>query len=1051
MTISKKLNKSLTTALITLLMLSVFVGLFSFASATPIPATLALNATGTGTAKWSSAQASAGSFSAYLTTTAATDTAEVKLPTSFLFGANDLSSASALNASIRVATAGASIDSKLFIKLFVDTNSDGTADVSLNTTLTPAPSAGVGNWVTYSSSNGWGAVNNSSPINGNVFGIGSGATSTYAQLNATALSASNVVAVSVLLTTAGNAIYVDTLGITPTAVYNLEPIALTLNFISASVLVQQTTPTAPCDAPVAVYAANGTFNNNEAVGIYFQGISAAVGTATATPTGGLDGWFMVPQKVAGTYTITALGVTSGKTFTGSITIATPTILADPSTATAGAPVTVTGTNFDLSGHINMTFNGAAWGTANVTVLADGTFSTTTTIPNLAAGTYTISITDGINTVTRTFVIPVPTITVTNLSFLTPTTGPVGSTVYVRGRGFSLSGLIDIYFAGQKVKSAAADVYGNLTGSTGITITVPDKTSGTYEIVVVDATTGISSNTATFTVATPSAKISVNNGQVGSTFTFNATNFKVASTVNVKFNGVSIANLTASGSGAISNTPQTVPDVVPGTYTITATDGLNPAAPLSFTVPAAAITLSPNAGPATTGFSVIGTNFKVNSPVTITFNGTTMPSGATTNGTGYFNQGEVVPSYPIGAYVVNATDGITFATTTFNIGAAVTALNATSGPVGSGIAVTGQGFTTGGVIMIYFDSTWVANSTATGSLGSLSKSFKVPDVRAGVHQITAFDVTSSLTTPATNFTVQTPTITIPTAQGQVGNNMAITGTLFKLNSTVSISFNGVAVSTTTADLTGALAASANFTVPSVVPGSYIVSATDGVNVANATFNVFGSGGIDQVITIVTSIQTTLATNGNFYNFTNTWFTTINAKLGTFTGNDTVASLLYSIKAKVNLPSELNFDFGGPKSAYQTNFIHITNTTAFVTNGMWGWTDATGLQYRDRGTAAPTVGLRGMVNSVSSKVFQVALPNGNYVVSVTQGDSFWFHDGMTIIANGELVSTQSTGIGEYAQATFSVTVNNGLLQLTFGNADGGSDPNWVVNGLTIRAQP
>lgn len=57
-------------------------------------------------------------------------------------------------------------------------------------------------------------------------------------------------------------------------------------------------------------------------------------------------------------------------------------------------------------------------------------------------------------------------------------------------------------------------------------------------------------------------------------------------------------------------------------------------------------------------------------------------------------------------------------------------------------------------------------------------------------------------------------------------------------------------------------------------------------------------------------------------------------------------------------------------------------------------------------------------------------------------------MTIIANGELVSTIDTAANQFKQAQFTVTVEDGFLQLTFGKADGAVDPNWVVSCVTIR---
>ena len=829
--------------------------------------------------------------------------------------------------------------------------------------------------------------------------------------------------------------------------------------------MQQTTPTAAPGDTVFIMAAAGTFNANELVSNFFAGIAGALSQQNAKADGGYFGWFTVPEKAAGAYTITALGTLSGKTFTGTFTVATPTLTLTPSLAVPGSTFTLGGTNWNLGGKYNVTFNGVNLVTSTATVGTPAAYNSTigtsptpissidaatAVVPNLPVGTYTVTATDGINSASANFVIPAPQIR------LVPTSGPVGKVVTVQGAGFSRDGLVQIFFGGQLLTSTTADAIGNLTTivmpslslpAKTTQITIPDNAAGAYSVIVVDVTTGQSSNAATYTISSPTIKVAPASGPSGTNLVINGTNFKVGATVTIKFNGTTIFTTGATdASGAFANTTTgqaVVPNMVAGSYPVTATDGANTAS-ATFTVPEASITLTPNAGPAGTSFNVVGTNFKVSSTVTIYFNGTAMASTATATPTGTFTQAEIVPSYPIGPYTVNATDGIVFATATFNIGAAISALNATTGPVGSGIQVSGQGFTASSQVDIYFGSALVktVNATSTGTLsptGPQAAKFTVPDVTFGIYAVTAIDVVSGVTTPVVNYTVQRPTLTLAPTENQVGTVVISTGAQYKLDSTVSIYFNGVLVATLTADHTGALAASpnANFTVPSVVPGAYTVNATDGVNFVTATFNVFGSGGIDTVIA-------TLSEYGTFYNFTNNWFVSIDAKLGDFTGNDTVASLLYSIQSKLNLPSELEFDFGN--TPYAPENVLITNTSVYDSAVGYGWTDITGLQFRDRGT--PNDELRQFVCSRTEATFQVALPDGNYLVTVVQGDAGYAHDVMTIIANGELVSTIDTAANQFKQAQFTVTVEDGFLQLTFGKADGAVDPNWVVSCVTIR---
>jgi len=495
---------------------------------------------------------------------------------------------------------------------------------------------------------------------------------------------------------------------------------------------------------------------------------------------------------------------------------------------------------------------------------------------------------------------------------------------------------------------------------------------------------------------------------------------------------------------------TIPGLVAGAHTISASDGIyNVTA--TFTVNAPKITLSPTGGANSTTVTVTGTNFKISSSVTIFFGPSIYNWTITSDSTGAFTTTITSPSVATGLYTVNATDSFNSATATFNVGPTVlTATSTTAIVPAANVTVTGAGFSPNGTVSISVDGV-VVNSTVTASLtGTLNAVFTVPDLKAGKHQIAAYDAGTGITSVNFEFTVATPSLTpSQTAGTQVGQFITLTGSNFKLGATVTIIFNNVTITTTKATTTGALAASANFTVPSVLPGTYYLNATDGVNQVAVTINVVGTGNIDQVTTIVTNIQTTLAQYGTFYNFTSAWFTTIDAKLGTFTGNDTVASLLYAIQVKVNQPKELNFDFGGPATAYQTNFIHISSTTSFTANNQWGWTDTTGLSFRDRATA--NNGERAFVCATTSKVFQVALPNGNYYVTITQGDSTYAHDKMTVIVNGELVASNDAAINGFVQTAVKATVNNGLLQITFGKAAGALDANWVVNGVSIIAAP
>lgn len=780
---------------------------------------------------------------------------------------------------------------------------------------------------------------------------------------------------------------------------------------------------------VTVTGGDGNFSADETVYTYFQGVALPVTNSVASATGNLTATFNVPQVVAGTYTVTSSGAISGKSYQTTYTVVSPTIAFNNNATSAGANVTITLTNFAFGAVVRISFGGASW--VNTTALASGNGTTTALVPSHGAGVYTVSATDGLNTATAGFTILPEAIT------LAPVSGPIASQVEVKGSGFPIGSLVLIYGAGTFLTSVSADENGNFTRT--ITVSVLSAVSS-YLVQAQDYLGNVAS--ATFSIPTPTIAISPNKGAVGTTVFVNGTNFKASpvtpATVTISVDGHSIATPTTNATGAFVNANGIIPDLVAGAHTLSASDGIfNITA--TFTVSAPTITASPTGGANGTSITVTGAKFKLSSTVNIKFDGTSL-ANVTADGTGAFSQAITSPNIAAGLYTINATDGVNFATATFNAGPTIlTATNTGSNVPGAKVTVTGAGFTPNGAVTINFDST-VVNATVTAAAnGTFTGTFIVPDVTSGAHQLHALDVTTNITSVAFTYTVANPQMTLnPSSNVQVGQLIMVSGDSFKLSSTVTITFNGATVTTVTARNTGALPSNTNFTVPSVVPGTYTVSATDGINTNSTTLNLVGTGGIDQVIAM-------LSTNGSFWNFTNDWFMTINNKLGIFTGNDTVASLLYSIEAKVSVPNPLAFDFGQANSAWQPAVIHVTDATVYNADLGYGWTDVTGLGSRNR--VSPNPALAGFVFGSASKTFQVALPNGDYTVAITQGDCNFAHDKMTIIANGELVGTVTTPAGQSVQTTVKVTVEDGLLQLTFGKAAGAVDTNWVVNGVTI----
>ncbi|HSR21147.1 MAG TPA: NBR1-Ig-like domain-containing protein, partial [Anaerolineales bacterium] len=147
-----------------------------------------------------------------------------------------------------------------------------------------------------------------------------------------------------------------------------------------------------------------------------------------------------------------------------------------------------------------------------------------------------------------------------------------------------------------------------------------------------------------------------------------------------------------------------------------------------------------------------------------------------------------------------------------------------------------------------------------------------------------------------------------------------------------------------------------------------------------------------------------------------------------------------------PSSTKFDFGTAGSDLAAGgYTRVTEATSY--SGSFGWTSTSGLESRDRSGPADALKRDFVMNSSAARTFKVALANGTYAVALTMGDNDYAHDDMMVKANGTVMLPDvDAALGAFAVPTFNVTVSGGFLELEFSDA-GGSDPTWVVNGLSI----
>jgi hypothetical protein len=336
----------------------------------------------------------------------------------------------------------------------------------------------------------------------------------------------------------------------------------------------------------------------------------------------------------------------------------PTIELEPSSGVPGTTVTVTGSGFDGAEGARIYFDGVFKTTATTT---NGTISGSNTfdIPaGKAAGTYAVVVVgvSSSRTASNTFTVPPLAITLDAYS------GPPGKTVAVTGSGFTVFGLVNIYFGTDTtpVKTIAA----NASGAISTNFTVPDKTAGSYTVKAIDGAS-LNEATKTFTIPAPTITLAPTGGPPGTTVTVTGGLFKIGVGVGIYFDGtLKTTATTTNGTISGSNTFAVPTGAATGAHTVTANDTVNTAT-ATFTV-GAAIALSPTSGVLGTPVTVTGSGFTPDAAVTITFGGTLVATATTTAGVITGSNTFDVPDKPAPhVYTVSATDGTNTATATFS--------------------------------------------------------------------------------------------------------------------------------------------------------------------------------------------------------------------------------------------------------------------------------------------------------------------------------------------------------------------------------------------------
>ena len=360
-------------------------------------------------------------------------------------------------------------------------------------------------------------------------------------------------------------------GLSPNTLYYVRAYAINSVGTGYGAVQQFTTPALPTltslnptSGPVGTSVAiTGTgftagstvdFNGTAATSVTFN---SATSLTALVPTGATSGNVTVTS---------ATGTSNGINFTVAAPAPTLTSL-NPTSGPVGTSVTLTGTNFTSGSTVS--FNGTA-----ATVTFNSATSLTAIVPTGATtGNVTVT-TAGGTTSGLSFTVTASPPTLTALS---PTSGPVGTSVTITGTGFLLGGN-NVYFNGTLITS------GSTNSTTSITAVVP--TGATTGNVTVQNANG-TSNGVNFTVPTPTiTSLNPTSGPIGTSVSITGTNFALGGN-NVRFNGV----LISAGS---TNSATSITAIVPNgatTGNVTVQNANGTSNGIAFTVTTANLTIS----------------------------------------------------------------------------------------------------------------------------------------------------------------------------------------------------------------------------------------------------------------------------------------------------------------------------------------------------------------------------------------------------------------------------------------------------------------------------
>ena len=555
-----------------------------------------------------------------------------------------------------------------------------------------------------------------------------------------------------------------------------------------------------------------------AVSVLWDHLTPECSGSSTNSNGAVTCPFLVPPAPGGEHNVTlaqgAFEVNRSLTVTAAFSI-------NPTAGVVGLSVELIGTGFQASTEyfacLETSLTSCPSSSPSFVTDSNGSIppDTNFTIPQESPGSYELVVSS------ETSIAGGAVFVVTTASVdLTPTSGPVGTSLSLSGGGYTPNMAYAYCFQATFVSCPSSTLTTFTSTSSGaipsgVLLTVPASPVGAYYL---DVSLGTSLIALGEFVVVSNVTGNVTTATVGSLVVADGTGFPADATFELGWNSsVPLCAGTTNSTGGFTCS-FAVPPAFAGAHKVSATSESNTATFTLSILPA--LTVSPGSATVGTTVRVVGTGFDADAAYSVLWNGSIVVSSGWTNGSGSLASSFAVPGAPAGARPISVVESSHNVTVELSV---IPSLAATplSGVVGSVALVTGAGLDA----KTSYDLLWNISTTlcsgTTNGTGGFACAFSVPVAPGGPNTIEAVEGSNS---PKVVFTV-TPSVGIAPSEGQVGSRELAEATGFAAAAAYVFWWNSSAkLCSGSANSNGEFDCS--FTVPTAPAGVYNLTAVEG---------------------------------------------------------------------------------------------------------------------------------------------------------------------------------------------------------------------------------